>query len=62
MIKITHAGQAGKLAVARVLGGALADRAGNGGAFSRTEGAYCYYALAVPADEQVGRRRQPAAR
>jgi hypothetical protein len=35
----------------RQLGGAFADKVPDGGAFHRTEGAYCYYALAVPADE-----------
>jgi len=35
----------------RQLGGALADEVADGGAFNRTEGAYCYYGLAVPADE-----------
>jgi hypothetical protein len=35
----------------RQLGGAFADEAADGGAFNRTEGAYCYYALGVPADE-----------
>jgi len=33
----------------RQMGGALSDRVANGGAFSRTEGAYCYYGLGVPA-------------
>jgi FAD/FMN-containing dehydrogenase len=32
----------------RQLGGAFADQVAAGGAFHRTEGAYCYYALAVP--------------
>jgi hypothetical protein len=35
----------------RQLGGAFADEVADGGAFNRTEGAYCYYALGVPADE-----------
>ena len=35
----------------RQLGGAFADEVAHGGAFNRTEGAYCYYALGVPADE-----------
>jgi hypothetical protein len=35
----------------RQLGGAFADEVADGGAFNRTEGAYCYYGLAVPADE-----------
>jgi hypothetical protein len=35
----------------RQLGGAFADEAADGGVFNRTEGAYCYYALAVPTDE-----------
>jgi len=35
----------------RQMGGALADRADDGGAFSRTEGAYCYYGLGVPAGD-----------
>ena len=34
----------------RQLGGALADETADGGAFNRTDGAYCYYGLAVPAD------------
>jgi FAD/FMN-containing dehydrogenase len=36
----------------RQLGGAFADEAAGGGAFNRTDGAYCYYGLAVPADEE----------
>jgi hypothetical protein len=35
----------------RQLGGAFADEVADGGAFNRTEGAYCYYALAVPIGE-----------
>jgi hypothetical protein len=35
----------------RQLGGALADEVADGGAVNRLEGAYCYYALAIPADE-----------
>jgi hypothetical protein len=35
----------------RQLGGALADAVADGGAVNHLEGAYCYYALAVPADE-----------
>jgi hypothetical protein len=35
----------------RQLGGAFADEAADGGAFNRTDGAYCYYGLAVPADK-----------
>jgi hypothetical protein len=35
----------------RQLGGALADAAADGGAINHLKGAYCYYALAVPADE-----------
>ena len=35
----------------RQLGGAFADEVADGGAFNRTQGTYCYYALAVPTDE-----------
>jgi hypothetical protein len=35
----------------RQLGGALADAVADGGAVNHLEGAYCYYPLAVPADE-----------
>jgi FAD binding domain len=35
----------------RQLGGALADAVADGGAVNHLKGAYCYYALAVPADE-----------
>jgi FAD/FMN-containing dehydrogenase len=35
----------------RQLGGALADEAADGGALNHLEGAYAYYAIAVPADE-----------
>jgi FAD binding domain len=35
----------------RQLGGALADAVADGGAINHLKGAYCYYALAVPADE-----------
>jgi hypothetical protein len=35
----------------RQLGGAFADAVADGGAVNHLEGAYCYYALAVPADE-----------
>ena len=35
----------------RQLGGAFADVAADGGAIDHLEGAYCYYALAIPADE-----------
>jgi hypothetical protein len=35
----------------RQLGGALADEVADGGAVNRLDGAYCYYALAIPADE-----------
>jgi FAD binding domain len=35
----------------RQLGGALADEVADGGAVNRLEGAYCYYALAIPGDE-----------
>jgi FAD binding domain len=36
----------------RQLGGALADAVADGGAVNHLKGAYCYYALAVPADER----------
>jgi FAD binding domain len=43
----------------RQLGGALADAVADGGVFNRTEGAYCYYGLATPADEgQAGAMRR----
>jgi hypothetical protein len=35
----------------RQLGGALADAVADGGAVNHLKGAYCYYALAIPADE-----------
>ena len=35
----------------RQLGGALADRVADGGAVNHLKGAYCYYALAIGADE-----------
>jgi FAD/FMN-containing dehydrogenase len=35
----------------RQLGGAFAEETADGGAFNHLEGAYAYYALAVPADE-----------
>jgi FAD/FMN-containing dehydrogenase len=35
----------------RQLGGALADEVADGGAVNHLDGAYCYYPLAVPADE-----------
>jgi hypothetical protein len=42
----------------RQLGGALADEVAGGGAFSRTEGAFCYYGLGVPGDsEKAGAMR-----
>jgi hypothetical protein len=37
----------------RQLGGALADEVPDGGAFSRTEGAFCYYGLGVPGDSET---------
>lgn len=47
----------------RQLGGAFADEAADGGALSHLEGAYCYYALAVPADaEQAAAMRRYLAR